>query len=196
MSEAFGQDSVHFAFGGYDMSKSFFCTPELCERAFQEQRERIESAIRVEKGKAFALAVLHPTLTYEKAEGLIMEYPSWSAVLLWENTVGQSMELPTYIANARLKALEALYHKESLLQVWLQRPATLRAGHIGWYGGIYRHGIAAGGSGLNEKSDDQQVDLLVLKIHEEVKKMSKWTPSSFRVTQLRRWGGFLGGLSS
>lgn len=175
-------------------SQSFFCTPELCEKVFLGYEDSIRNRIEVEGRQAFAFAVINPTLTYAQAENRAMS-EEWTGAFIWESAIGKSPDLEAYIVNARLKALEALFHRESLLQVWLHRPAALRKGKIGWYGGIYRHGIAAGGSGLIETSDDELTDFLVQQIHWRIKDASQWRSPAARITQLREWGGLLGGKS-
>jgi len=172
-------------------SQSFFLTRELCERVFASMRESFEAILKQDNREALAFAVLNPTLTYEQVEAGIMHDPTWSTVLLWEDHVGESDNLTAYIENARLKALEALYHRETLSRVWANRPSCLRAGRIGWYGGVYLEGVPFGGSGLNEVRDDYAVNLFARLVVEEVKLASQWLTPEERVTQLRAWGGRL-----
>ncbi len=120
-----------------------------------------------------------------------MHDPTWSSVLPWEDYVGESDELTRYIESVRLKALEALYHKETLSRVWANRPSCLRAGRIAWYGGVYLEGVPFGGSGLNEVRDEYAVYLLARQVIQEVRLASQLEISEARVVQLRAWGGRL-----
>lgn len=133
------------------MEKSHFLTRELCEQVFAAWRESFENIPKDGNDEVRALAVLNPVLTYEQVEAGIMHDPTWSSVLLWEDHVGDSDDLPAYIENARLRAFEALYHRESLSSVWESRPACLRSGRIEWVAGVYLAGISFGVSGQDEK---------------------------------------------
>lgn len=173
------------------MSQSYFLTRELCEGVFKRFLTGLLQKYSLPGRTAFALAVIDPTLNYERAEGLIFEDQDWSRVLLWEGSLGESQDMASYVANARLKALEALYHRESLKEVWDTRPVALRKGEIASYGGVYRNGIAAGGHGLHDYGDDKvMVDFAGL-LHTAVKDSFPWTSRQQRINQIREWGGIL-----
>lgn len=172
-------------------SQSCFLTHALCERVFATLRESFEAVLKQEGREALAFAVINQTLTSEQVESRLMEDPTWSSVLLWEDHVGESDNLTAYIENARLKAKEAHFYKETLTRVWANRPACLRVGMIAWKGGVYLDGIAFGGSGLNEVRDEEEVYRLARKVADEVKLASQWPTPEARVAQIREWGGRL-----
>lgn len=151
-------------------NKSFFLTAELCQRVFDRQRDHLLETVADKNRKAFAIAVLNPVISFEEAQGNV----NWFNVLVWEGHVGEAENLSRYKEMARLKALEALRLRDSGHSVWLHQPARLRMGQVGWYGGVYVHGIPAGGSGLDGMSDDTVTRVFAEALREEICNSFPW----------------------
>lgn len=99
------------------MPVSFFCSAEACEAVFRDQLPEIVLRMEAEKRTGLHLVVVDPGLTPEQVEYHV-RLGEWVKVLIWERSVGNVPEGSAYITNARNKAVEAHFHKETLSGVW------------------------------------------------------------------------------
>lgn len=173
------------------MANSYFCTPEDCEAVVLDHIDEIRGQIAREGREGLYMAIVNPTLTIEAVDGYAFE-EAWPSIFLWEASVGKVPEGSPIIENARLKAIEAHRHRETLSAVWANRPAVLRGGAIAWYGGVYLHGIAGGVSGLSETADEMICyDYLLKPLSARVAANAVWPSQQSRIAKIREWGGRL-----
>lgn len=173
------------------MSVSSFCSVEVCEAVFAEQSPAISKIVQHDGGTGLHIAVVDPGLTPEQVESLVA-LDKWDRVMVWEKSVGDVPEGSRFITNARNKAVEAHFYRETLSAVWANRAAVLRSARVAWYGGVHHHGISVGVSGLNEIRDEEVAyELVAVPLAKRVESNARWGSPEARVAQIREWGGLL-----
>lgn len=173
------------------MSVSCFCSEGVCEAAFAEQSPEISKIVQHDGGTGLHIAVVDPGLTPEQVD-FHVNLGEWKEVLVWEKSVGDVPEGSRFITNARNKAVEAHFHRQTLSAVWANQPAVLRRARVAWYGGVYHRGIAVGVSGLNEVRDEEVAyKLVAVPLAKRVESLARWDSPEARIAKIREWGGIL-----
>ena len=158
---------------------------------FEEQSPEITRIVQHDGGTGLHIAVVDPGLTSEQVEHLA-GLGEWDRIRVWEKSVGDVPEGSRFITNARNKAVEAHFHRETLSAVWANRPAVLRSARVAWYGGVHHHGISVGVSGLSEVRDEEiAYKLVAVPLAKRVQSNARWGLPEERVAQIREWGGVL-----
>lgn len=172
------------------MAKPAFLTAKDCLVLFNRIVPLVLEHFKAEERVGLHLSLVNPTLTIDEVDSFAMA-EDWASVFLWEGSVGDVPEGSPFIENARLKAIEAFRHRETLSAVWANRPWVLRSGDIAWYGGAYHDGLAAGVSGLSETSDEMVCLSFLEDLAIGLRKNAAWPTSQARIAQVREWGGRL-----